>query len=368
MSSLRIVRRRWVLLWGLAALAWQPQSEPPVTALMQVVLRTSRGDLVIELFPQAAPRHANAFLERVQDGAYLGTAFHRAIPGGIIQGGDPLSRDPARREGWGTGGLFQLPFEASSVSHTRGTISAVLVPGELNSGGSQFFICVTDQTQLDGQYTAFGRVVEGLEIVEQISLLPTDSEQRLLERVEIQETFLRKRPPPEELPFSNTPIEELERYRVLLRTNLGELELSFFPASAPEHVRQFLRFAELGIYEGTTFHRVVPGFVIQGGSAGSRTPPLPQKLARHLKPLKAEFNQRKHLPGIVSMARSDDPDSAVDSFFIVLAANPNLDGKYTVFGQVTRGMEVVEGIGQVPTRGETPIVPVRIESVSLRQD
>lgn len=356
------------MLLALPASGWRLQSEMPATADKQVVIQTGRGDLVLELFPKAAPRHVNAFLERVQDGFYVGTTFHRAIPRGIIQGGDPKSRDPEKRDEYGTGGLFELSAEFNDVSHVRGTVSAVLAPGDPDSGGSQFFICVTDQTQLDGQYTAFGRVVEGLEVAEAISLLPTDDQQRLQERVEIVRTFLRDRPPPEVVPFADTPVEELARYRVVLKTNLGEIEITFFPESAPEHVRQFLRFSELGLYEGTTFHRIVPGFVVQGGAVSTREPPLPPELARYLTPLKAEFNDRKHLPGIVSMARTQDPDSAVDSFFIVLAPNSFLDGKYTVFGQVSRGMNVVDGIAQAPTRGETPIVPVRIERVSVRKD
>ncbi len=363
-----IVPRRGILALSLLALSWQSAGELPVTAAKQVVIDTSRGELVLELFPEAAPDHVNAFLERVQDGFYVGTVFHRAVPRGIIQGGDPLSRDPQKRDQYGTGGLFERPAEFNDVRHLRGTVSAVLVPGNSNSGGSQFFICVTDQTQLDGQYTAFARVVEGLEVIEAISLLPVDDRERLLERVEILSTALRDRPPPEVVPFADAPPIELAQYRVVLKTNLGEMEITFFPESAPEHVRQFLRFAELGIYEGTTFHRIVPGFVIQGGSAPTRKPPLPQKLSRYLTPLKAEFSDRKHLPGTVSMARGEDPDSAVDSFFIVLQANTHLDGKYTVFGQVTRGMDVVEGIAQVPTRGETPIVPVRIEGVSVRRE
>lgn len=342
--------------------------EEPAIGEKQVVLETSQGELVLEVFPEAAPRHVAKFLERVADGFYVGTAFHRAIPLGIIQGGDPLSKDPTQWSSYGTGGLFELAAEPNKVSHLAGTVAAVLVPGRPDSGGSQFFICVTDQTQLDGTYTPFARVVEGLDVVAKISRLPTDSERRLRDRVEITRSYLRERPPPEPAPFADTPAAELARYRVAITTDLGEFEIALFPDVAPEHVRQFLRFAELGIYQGTPFHRVIPGFVIQGGLADQRKPPLPQKLWKHLKPLKAEFSGRKHLRGTVSMARGDDPDSAMDSFFIVLEPNPHLDGKYTVFGEVVRGMETVDGISQVPTRGETPIIPIEIKSVRVRHN
>lgn len=249
----------------------------------------------------------------------------------------------------------------------RGTVSTVLVPGRPDSGGSQFFICVTDQPQLDGAFTSFARVVEGLDVVARISELPTDPQGRLRDRVEITATRLRDRPPPEPVPFADTPVDELARYHVVVTTDLGEIEIALHPEVAPEHVRQFLRFAELGLYTGTSFHRVVPGFVIQGGVMAQREPPVPQKYWKYVTPLKAEFNDRKHVRGTVSMARADDPDSGLDSFFIVLEPNKHLDGKYTVFGEVLTGIETVDGISQVPTRGETPIVPVVIKSVRLRK-
>ncbi len=356
----------FLLLLGQAATG-PPQEGLPTLGEKQVVMETTEGTLVLEVFPEAAPLHVEKFLERIQSNFYVGTVFHRAIRLGIIQGGDPLSKDPSQWNAYGTGGLFELPPESNSISHTRGTVSAVLVPGRPDSGGAQFFVCVSDQPQLDRAYTAFARVVEGLDIVAAISQLPADSEGRLRDRVEITATSLRDRPPPEPVPFEATPVSELARYHVVLTTDLGEIEIALHPEAAPEHVRQFLRFADLGLYDGTPFHRVVPGFVIQGGLLAQRSPPVPQKFWKYVKPLKGEFNQRKHVRGTVSMARADDPDSGLDSFFIVLEPNQHLDGKYTVFGEVARGIETVDGISQVPTRGETPIVPVVIKSVRLRK-
>jgi peptidyl-prolyl cis-trans isomerase B (cyclophilin B) len=319
----------------------------------------------MELFPELAPQHVQSFLARIRSGFYLGTVFHRAIPRGIIQGGDPLSRDPQQRERYGTGGLFELEAEFNEFSHTRGTVSAVLVPGDPNSAGSQFFICVTDQVQLDGNYTAFGQVVDGMDLVERISLLPTDEEQRVTTRVEIKATFERDRPPPEAVPFSDVPVTELSRYRVVISTNLGDIEVGLHPDVAPRHVRRFLRFAELGLYDGTTFHRVVPGFVIQGGALSTRKSPIAEKYLPLVTPVAAEFNDRKHVRGTVSMARAEDPDSALDSFFIVLEPQEGLDGNYTVFGTVTKGLETVDGISQVPTQGESPLMPVMIEKMTV---
>ncbi|HSR68964.1 MAG TPA: peptidylprolyl isomerase [Acidobacteriota bacterium] len=345
----------------------QPQDEDGSlqTHAKQVVLQTSRGDLVLELYPKAAPRHVEAFLKRVEEGFYDGTAFHRAIPYGIIQGGDPLSRDPAERERYGTGGLNELEWEDSPVSHTRGALSAVLIPGQRDSAGSQFFICVTDQTQLDGQFTAFGRVVEGIEVGEEISQIPTDDNQVLEERVEIERAYLRDPPPPEVIPFLDTPAQELERYGAVIHTPHGDIRLRLFPQAAPQHVRQFLRFAKLGLYDQTLFHRVVPGFVIQGGSIENRQPPIADKYRPLLRPLPLEIGGHEHAKGTLSMARGDDPASGLDSFFISLSRHPYLDETYTIFGEVISGLEVVDEIASAQVEGETPVrpIPISIEVV-----
>ena len=339
----------------------------PETGDRQVVIETAMGEIVIEVFPAKAPRHVEAFLKRVRAEAYVGTTFHRAIPWGIIQGGDPLTRDPDNRNSFGTGGLFELQSEVNDVSHVRGAVSAVLVPGDPNSAGAQFFICVTDQVQLDGQYTAFGRVVEGMEVVETISQLETDQRQMIVERVEVTASYERDRPPPPVVPFAHSDIEELSRYRVVVETNLGDIELSFYPKEAPEHVRQFLRFAQLGLYDGTTFHRVVPGFVVQGGAISTRREPVPDEYTHLMKPLLAEFNEHLHVRGALSMARGDDPNSAMDSIFIVLEPQPTLDNQYTVFGYVSRGIETVDGLSQVPVQGETPIMAVTISRMRVME-
>ena len=258
----------------------------------QVVLETTYGALIMEVFPGVAPNHVSKFLERIRAGFYVGTTFHRAIPLAIVQGGDPLTRDPANRNRYGTGGLMELEHKVNELSHLRGTVSSVLVPGNTDSAGSQFFICVSDQLQLDGNYTAFGRVVEGFQVLETISNLPSDDQEKLIERVQITATYERDRPPPPRLPFADTPADELANFTVVLGTELGEIEIGFFPEDAPEHVRQFLRFSELGLYTGTRFHRVIPGFVIQGGSIGTRKEPVPHEHSHYVRPLQPEFNKK----------------------------------------------------------------------------
>lgn len=360
----------WVLIPVLVTvgpiLAWsETLSQDPHPAPRQAVLETAWGSIVIDLFPAVAPLHVEAFQRRIQEGFYNGTVFHRVIPRGIIQGGDPLSRDPANADRYGTGGLFELKAEFNPISHTRGAVAAVLVPGDPDSAGSQFFICISDQPQLDGHYTVFGRVAEGMETAEKISLLQADDQQRLLERVEIRQSSMRDRPPPEVPPFEGAPIQELARFHATIQTNFGALTLEFFPDSAPEHVRRFLRLARWGLYDGTKFHRIVPGFVVQGGSLAYRAEAVPEKYQSFITPLKAEFSRRKHVRGTVSMARSEDEDSGLDSFFIVLDEQPALDGQYSVFGRLIEGWEVLETLEYLPLAGEAPVRPVIIDRVQI---
>ncbi len=124
----------------------------------------------------------------------------------------------------------------------------------------------------------------------------------------------------------------------VIETNQGVIKFQFFPQDAPQTVENFIQLAKKGFYNGLLWHRVVPGFVIQGGDPqgdGSGGPGYT---------IKAEFNPRPHLAGTVAMARAADPDSAGSQFYICLAAQPFLDGKYTVFGQVTEGFDVVQKI------------------------
>src|SRR5919109_330823 len=108
----------------------------------QAVVETSEGVIVLDLLADAAPNHVAHFITRAREGAYSGTTFHRVIAMGIIQGGDPLSKDPAQSAKYGSGGLNRLRFEPNTEKHTRGAVSAVLVPGNRDSGGNQFFIAV----------------------------------------------------------------------------------------------------------------------------------------------------------------------------------------------------------------------------------
>ncbi|MGB9553010.1 MAG: peptidylprolyl isomerase [bacterium] len=124
----------------------------------------------------------------------------------------------------------------------------------------------------------------------------------------------------------------------IIETGKGTIKIEMYPQDAPNTVANFIYLAKKGFYNGLTFHRVEPGFVIQGGDPNGNGTGGP---GYHIK---AEFNSRKHLTGTVAMARSNDPNSAGSQFYICLAPQPSLDGKYTVFGQVIEGMDVVQKI------------------------
>ena len=333
----------------------------------QAVIATDQGEIVLALLPEVAPNHVGYFIDQARQGAYDGTTFHRVIKYGIIQGGDPLSKDPARRAQYGTGGLGVLRAEISAEKHTRGAVSAALQPGKPDSGGAQFFICLADQPVLDGQYTVFARVVEGLEVAQKISEAPADADGRTVDRIAITRVTIRDTPPPEPEPFADTGVGELAGYQAVLQTSLGDIAIRFLPDRAPNHVRNFLRLAQAGVYDGMAFHRVVAGFVAQTGALTSRGAPLTARQQRLVRTLEPEFNDTKHARGIVSMARGAEPASANTSFFICFGSAPSLDGKYTVFGEMVSGFDVLEKIEKIPVQGETPTTPIQLVTVRVER-
>jgi len=328
----------------------------------QAVVATSAGTFVIALLPHVAPNHVGHFMKLARDGSYASTTFHRVIKYGIIQGGDPLSKDPAKSAQYGQGGLNLLKGEVNAEPMTAGAVAAVLQPGKPDSAGWQFFVCATDQTSLQGQYTVFGRVVEGLEVVQQISAVDADANGQPKARVTIASVTIRDTPP---VPFVNDTPAQLAGYKAIVETTKGSFELEFLADRAPETVRNFLRLAGAGVYDGVGVHRVVPDFVIQTGALAFRAPltVAQNTLVHNLAP---EFSDTKNEFGLVSMARGDDLGSATTSFFICLGSCSALDGKYAAFARVSAGQDVVRAIGAVPVDGETPretitMVRVRIE-------
>ena len=362
-----------LLLVSIPALAQPPRKKnapppgaepPPISveeaAKVEAVITTDAGVIRFEFFPDKAPKHVQAFVKNARAGFYDGSAFHRVIRLGIIQGGDPLLKDPKTpRAKWGTGALNQLPDEFSDAKHLTGTVSAVRIPGKANSGGAQFFICASAQPQLDGQFSAFGQVTEGIEVIDKISSGEADDEQKLTTPVKIIGVKIE---PKREEPFKEASVDEM-RKEVLMHTSLGDITVALEPELAPEHARNFLKLVQTGWYDHTIFHRVVPGFVVQGGMSQGRSGNQTHYADKWIRPLKGEFTQtHKHIRGVLSMARTDDPNSALTSFFIVLAPAANLDGKYSIFGKVVDGFDTLDRMekAQRGPDGQTPVERIEL--------
>lgn len=149
--------------------------------------------------------------------------------------------------------------------------------------------------------------------------------------------------------FTPEEIKKMSETKAVIETKFGNMELKFFPEVAPQHVTNFMDLAKKVFYDGTTFHRVIPGFMIQGGDPNSKN----QDRSKHGTggpgyTIKAEFNEKPHKRGVLSMARAAHPDSAGSQFFICVADSFFLDKKYTVFGEVASGMEVADKIVSQP--------------------
>ncbi len=151
-------------------------------------------------------------------------------------------------------------------------------------------------------------------------------------------------PPLKNITVTPAEIKKMEKTQAVIETKYGDIRLRFFPDVAPVHVKNFLDLAQQGFYNGTTFHRVIKGFMIQGGDPLSRDKTKQAGAGFPGYRIKAEFNARPHKRGTLSMARTNVPDSAGSQFFICVADTPQLNGQYTVFGEVVSGMDVVDKI------------------------
>jgi peptidyl-prolyl cis-trans isomerase B (cyclophilin B) len=166
-------------------------------------------------------------------------------------------------------------------------------------------------------------------------------------------------------PFDKATAEQMSKQCVTLDTEAGAIEIEMLAEAAPETVRNFLNLAATGAYDTTTFSRVVKGFIIQGGNLSTRERLTPELLRRAARTVPDEPNAVKHVRGVVSMARSDQPNSATTHFFILEGSGPHLDGTFAAFGRVARGMDVVDKINEAEADGEKPKHPVRVKRATV---
>jgi len=198
----RVSRRRWssmtmvlssfiLVAWCTASWAASPQvvlvgdqvAKP--SKAPHAILKTKFGEMEIVFFPELAPKHVESFIKLAKSGFFNGTIFHRVIPGFMIQGGDPNTKDPSKVRMYGTGGPgYTLPAEFNKIAHEKGILSAART-ADPNSAGSQFFIMVDKAPHLDGQYTVFGEVIKGIEVTDKIVSQPRGPRDNPLERIEM---------------------------------------------------------------------------------------------------------------------------------------------------------------------------------------
>ena len=167
--------------------------------------------------------------------------------------------------------------------------------------------------------------------------------------------------------------EKAAKEVAVIKTSAGEMVVAFWPDKAPNTVANFIKLAKGGFYDGTAFHRIIKGFMIQGGDPLSKDPSKEAMWGTGSadEKIKAEFNDTKHDLGVISMARSANPDSASSQFFLVLGPTPQLDGKYTAFGKLIKGEDVLKKLGETPVGASASGEPskpkerVALESIKI---
>ncbi|MEK6284225.1 MAG: peptidylprolyl isomerase [Acidobacteriota bacterium] len=335
---------------------------------IEAVLDTSNGQIVIEFFPKDAPRHVQDFVKNARAGAYDGTTFHRLVKYGLIQGGDPLSKNPKDRARYGTGGLnFGLPDEVNKNKHISGAVSSVLAavrPGATDvkpgTSGAQFFIVLNAgpaQANLDSTFTVFGRVVEGMDVASNISLSPASAAGVAAERIEIKKVTIREKTP---------TLDQMKAMRATIETSLGAVKLQLLAESAPNTARSFVRFARAGLYDGATFFRVSQKYFMEVGYLGDWPQDSPNRKRQFsLWPVPAEKSDVKQERGVVSMRQSQDGTTSW-YFFILSRDNPALDGKHVPFAKVIEGLDIVDKLAETEVDGDKPKQRIEIKKITLQ--
>ncbi len=332
-----------------------PEMQIDLDKYYAATLETAKGKIVVELFAQQVPQTVNNFVFLAREGFYDNTTFHRVIPDFMVQGGDPAATGLG-----GPGYTFTDEFDPT-LGHDRAGILSMANSGP-GTNGSQFFITFGPTTWLDDKHAVFGKVIAGLDVLHAIS--PRDPETATtpgdtLKSVTIEESaepFVSQRTPNAEIAvpeeaiarynlYSEPPemqLNETQKYSATIITEKGKIKIELDAEAAPVTVNNFVFLAEAGFYDGLTFHRVEPEFVIQGGDPTGSGQGGPGYV------LPAEIGL-EHSVGAIAMARLPDQGnprqmSSGCQFYITLQATPQLDGAYTVFGYVTEGLDVVNSI------------------------
>ena len=332
-----------LLAFGLCATAQTP-------ADLEAVVTTDLGAFRFEFAPDKAPKHVEQFIRLARQGYYDGSAFFRVVPNGMIQGGDPLLKDPKTPKNlWGSGGLNLLPSEFSDMKHERGVVSTVQHSEQAQqrrqpvlrlrraaAGAGRPVLRVRPRDRRHGRRRAHlaGPLT-----------MATDKPVRIL-KVTIETKKAE--------PFRNASVDELRR-TVTLKTTLGTIKIKMEPDWAPNHVRRFLMLTETGWYNGTPFHRIAKGFVVQGGTGETRASgpisssgPLGAP-AQGRVPQRRQTRARHRVDG--AWRRSRFRHDVVLSDARRRAASGR---QYSAFGRIVEGIDVLAAFEKEEVDGETP--------------
>ncbi len=337
-----------------ASKSGQPATTQP-SREEHVVLTVNGKQVVVDLEESAAPNHVANFKTLVRRGFYNGNAFHRVVESGFVQAGDP------NPQGDGTGSEGEPIAPEIKLKHVRGAVGMAREVNEINpekkSLGSQFYVCLTDIPQFDNEYTVFGKVVEGLDVLEKIPSGDPDSNdivppenRTTIQKAEVRAVEMKTKSKKSASSQPSATAPPGDEYAVLetdVTTGDGKIVIDLFEENTPKHAENFKKLVREGFYDNLTFHRVIEGFMAQGGDPkGDGTGGPGYTLEAEIK--------LPHLRGSVAAARTGDrgnPDkrSSGSQFYICFEPQTNLDRLgYTVFGHVVKGMDVVDAI----TRGD----------------
>lgn len=354
---------------------------------LEAVVETSKGEFVFRFLPAAAPLHVAAFIETARRGGYDGTSFQLAYPNTLVQGGEavagpstkpaakpstrPAAKPPAKPAPAPPSpptatapAAAPIPDEPNAVKQQTGTVSAasrldasgVPIP---NTSSQGFVVDDAFIPTRDGKLTAFGYVTRGQDTVRAISLVGS-SVGKMSEAVTIRRVTIRPATP---------TVEEMRRMRVHVETGAGEIVFDLLPDAAPENARHFVNLAREGYYDGLSFYRAIPGFVLQGGNLKGYAPDSPNaRRSFSVWPVVDEFTTATMDRGLVGMAHGAEANGATVHFFVLLSRAPGLDNKYTAFGRVVSGMDVAEAIVKGPVTGELLNAPVTITRIRIDEN
>jgi cyclophilin family peptidyl-prolyl cis-trans isomerase len=366
----------------------------PSETLLEI--KTTAGPMKARLFPKSAPLHVERILALVKARAYDGIRFANIMPGYVAQT-DSLERKPDLTDAQNAL-IKSMPLEIDNkVLHTRGALSMARSPEYPNSATTSFCFMLDHAPHLNGDYTVFGQIVEGLDVLDRIGKYGANREASSLriQSIAIVNGGAEATNASHSLAYSSEPfkvsfLNELISCGVVpldkskravdcaaldpkmeylhIVTGVGEIAVELYPDVAPRHVSQVKRLADAGCYDGVAINRIEKSFVAQIDEVERNVNGLTPKQKALVKDLPLEVGETvKHARGVVSMARWEDPNSAQSSFSLVLGPAPHLDGKYTIFGKVVKGWEVLDKIeelaGAAPRKPKAVVPIYKIRSV-----